>query len=96
MPVSLILALVLVMPTLSGCFPKAAEPAAPVAPAPEPAAPEPTPPPEEVEPIIIGAPTMLSGPAAADGTSIINGMIMAIEEVNARGGLLGMPSPGKR
>ncbi len=86
MPVSLILALVLVMPTLSGCFPKAAEPAAP----------EPTPPPEEVEPIIIGAPTMLSGPAAADGTSIINGMIMAIEEVNARGGLLGMPLPGKR
>ncbi len=94
-PISLILALVLVVPMLSGCFPKAAEPAAPAAPAPEPAAPapepEPTPPPEEVEPIFIGAPLALSGPPGADAVEIERGMVMALEDINARGGLLGRP-----
>ena len=92
-PISLILALVLAMPMLSGCFPKAAEPAAPAAPAPEPAAPapEPTAPPEEVEPIYIGAPLALSGPPGADAIEIERGMIMALEDINARGGLLGRP-----
>ncbi len=93
-PISLILALVLVVPMLSGCFPKAAEPAAPAAPAPEPAAPaepEPTLPPEEVKPIIIGAPLPLTGFAGADAIEEERGMIMAVDHINARGGLLGRP-----
>ena len=79
--ISLVAVLAIVAPVLSGCFGKPA--AAPAEPAP--AAPA------EVEPIVIGVPTMLSGPAAADGTEIVNGMIMAVEEMNARGGLLGRP-----
>lgn len=91
MPVSLILALALFVPMLSGCFPQAEPEAPPEAPPTEPEAPPVEPEAPPVEPIIIGAPTMLSGPGAADGIPIINGMIMAVEELNANGGLLGRP-----
>ncbi len=89
-PISLILALVLAMPMLSGCFPKAAEPAAP---APEPAAPAPEPeaPPEEVEPIKVGVPLPMTGWYVADGLAYFQGISMAIDEINAEGGLLGRP-----
>src|SRR5687767_4510680 len=33
----------------------------------------------------------LTGPSAADGAEFRNGMILACEELNARGGLLGRP-----
>jgi len=92
-PISLILALVLAMPMLSGCFPKAAEPAAPAAPAPEPAAPEPEPeaPPVEVEPIKVGVPLPMTGWFVADGVAYFQGINMAVSEINAAGGLLGRP-----
>lgn len=89
-PISLILALVLAMPMLSGCFPKAAEPAAPAPAAPAPA-PEPAAPPEEVEPIEIGMPLPMTGWFVADGVAYFQGYSMAIAEINAEGGLLGRP-----
>lgn len=47
--------------------------------------------PEEVEPIKIGAPNPVTGPYAFDGLLFLNGTIMAAEEINAEGGLLGRP-----
>ena len=43
----------------------------------------------EVGPIKIGAPDALTGYYAADGVLMLNGTIMAAEEINAQGGLLG-------
>jgi len=45
--------------------------------------------PEETDPIKIGAPDALTGYYAADGILMLNGTIMAAEEINAQGGLLG-------
>jgi len=45
--------------------------------------------PEAAKPIKIGAPDALTGPYAADGIFMLNGTIMAAEEINAEGGLLG-------
>lgn len=45
--------------------------------------------PAEAEPIKIGAPDALTGGYAADGILMLNGTIMAAEEINAAGGLLG-------
>ena len=43
------------------------------------------------EPVPIGSMVPLTGPSAADGAEFRNGMILACEELNARGGLLGRP-----
>ena len=93
-PISLIIALALFMPMLGGCFPKAEPEAPPEAPPTTPEAPPEAPPeepPEVVEPIFIGAPLALSGPPGADAIEIQRGMDMAIEDINARGGVLGRP-----
>jgi len=45
--------------------------------------------PGEEAPIKIGAPDALTGGYAADGILMLNGTIMAAEEINAQGGLLG-------
>jgi branched-chain amino acid transport system substrate-binding protein len=45
--------------------------------------------PAEAKPIKIGAPDALTGPYAADGILMLNGTIMAAEEISAAGGLLG-------
>ena len=45
--------------------------------------------PGEETPIKIGAPDALTGYYAADGVLMLNGTIMAAEEINAQGGLLG-------
>jgi len=90
-PISLILALVLAMPMLSGCFPKAAEPAVPAAPAAEPAEPEPEASPEEAEPIKVGGIFALTGYMAEAALAGLNGFEMAVDEINAEGGLLGRP-----
>jgi len=45
--------------------------------------------PGEEAPIKIGAPDALTGPYAADGILMLNGTIMAAEEINTQGGLLG-------
>lgn len=47
--------------------------------------------PPEAEPIKIGAPDPLTGAYAVDGIFFLNGTIMAAEEINAEGGLLGRP-----
>jgi ABC-type branched-subunit amino acid transport system substrate-binding protein len=47
--------------------------------------------PVEAEPIKVGAPDPLTGAYAADGILFLNGTIMAAEEINAEGGLLGRP-----
>jgi len=64
---------------LAGC----AQPAPPVTP--------PVTPPEEVEPILVGVPYPMVGTLAADGQDMIESAIMAVEEINAAGGLLGRP-----
>ena len=43
------------------------------------------------EPIAIGSLVPLTGPSAADGTEFRNGVILAMEEINLRGGILGRP-----
>ncbi|GEP12047.1 ABC transporter substrate-binding protein [Methylobacterium gnaphalii] len=43
----------------------------------------------ELPPIPIGSMIPLTGPSAADGAEFRNGMILAVEELNAQGGLLG-------
>jgi branched-chain amino acid transport system substrate-binding protein len=43
------------------------------------------------EPIPVGQGTMLSGWAAPDGIEFKNGLEMAVEEINAMGGILGRP-----
>ncbi|ADE40003.1 ABC transporter substrate-binding protein [Candidatus Puniceispirillum marinum] len=43
------------------------------------------------EPIVIGAPLPLTGLVAADGIEFRNGLEMAVEEINAIGGILGHP-----
>lgn len=43
------------------------------------------------EPVPIGSMVPLTGPSAADGAEFRKGMILAVEELNARGGLLGRP-----
>ncbi len=87
LPIALVVVLAIGLPLTSGCLggPAAAPPE--VAP-PEVAPPE-VAPPEEVEPIIVGVPIPLSGPASADGIEIQRAQILAFEDINARGGLLG-------
>ena len=48
-----------------------------------------TPEPEELEPIRIGAPLPLTGVPGSDAIEMERGMTMAVEDMNARGGLLG-------
>ena len=48
-------------------------------------------PPEEVLPIKVGAPLPLTGWAAADGQGYYQGLTFAVDEINAKGGLLGRP-----
>ena len=43
------------------------------------------------EPIRVGLPVPITGLMAADGAEMINGAVMAVEEINAKGGLLGRP-----
>jgi ABC-type branched-subunit amino acid transport system substrate-binding protein len=47
--------------------------------------------PPEVKPIKVGAPLPMTGPMAADGTGYYQGISFAVDEINARGGLLGRP-----
>lgn len=49
----------------------------------------PTPTPEKLEPIKIGAPLPQSGMGGSDAIEMERGMVMAVEDINARGGLLG-------
>lgn len=44
-----------------------------------------------VPPIPIGSMLPLTGPSAADGNEFKNGLILAAEEINAEGGILGRP-----
>lgn len=46
---------------------------------------------DEVVPIKIGAPVPLTGSFAADGEEMLNGIMMAVEDINAKGGVLGRP-----
>ncbi len=75
-PISLVVALAIGAPMLSGCFPKAAEPAAP---------------PVEVKPIKVGVPLPMTGWFVSDGVAYFQGISMAVSEINATGGLLGRP-----
>jgi len=79
-PLSLIVALAIAMP-LAGCM-GVAEPA-PAEPAPA----------EPVvrEPIKVGAPLPITGAMAGDGVGYFQGISFAIDEINAKGGLLGRP-----
>lgn len=43
------------------------------------------------EAILVGLPVPITGLMAADGAEMINGAVMAVEEINAKGGLLGRP-----
>jgi branched-chain amino acid transport system substrate-binding protein len=43
------------------------------------------------DPIPIGSMVPLTGPSAADGAEFRNGVLLAIEEINGRGGILGRP-----
>jgi ABC-type branched-subunit amino acid transport system substrate-binding protein len=43
------------------------------------------------EPIVVGAPIPLTGPWAADGQSMQQGLQIAVDEINAKGGVLGRP-----
>jgi len=43
------------------------------------------------EPILVGLPVPVTGLMAADGAEMINGAVMAVEEINAKGGVLGRP-----
>ncbi len=79
LPIALIVVLAIGLPLTSGCMGKPAT------------APPATAPPEEVEPILVGMPLPLSGPNAADGEEMRRAAIMAFEDVNAKGGLLGRP-----
>ncbi len=73
-PISLVVALAIGVPLMSGCLPGA--PAAP---------------PTGVQPIKIGAPLPLTGWYAGDGRGYYQGLTYAVDEVNAKGGLLGRP-----
>ncbi len=46
---------------------------------------------QDSEAIVVGAPLPLTGVAAADGIEFRNGLEMAVEEINALGGILGRP-----
>jgi len=46
---------------------------------------------QDGEPIIVGAPIPITGPFASDGVAMQMGLELAVEEVNADGGLLGRP-----
>ena len=89
-PITLVVVLAIAMPMMSGCRPAVAPPE--VAP-PEVAPPEVAPPVEvaPLEPIKIGLPVSLTGGLAADGMDAMRAAIMAIEEINAAGGVLGRP-----
>lgn len=77
--VSLVAVLAVALPLMGGCVP------AP----PEVAPPEVAPP--EVEPILVGACMPFTGPYASDGYSYWTGFKLAVEELNAAGGVLGRP-----
>lgn len=83
--ISLVAALV-----LGGCLPGKPAAEAP-APAPEPAAPAPEASPEEVEPIKVGAPFALTGYFVEDAVAYSRGVELAVDDINAAGGLLGRP-----
>ncbi len=84
-PISLVVALAVGVPMLSGCLP--GQPAAAPEPA-APAAPEPAVPPPEVEPWVLG----YIGAFDTDvGRSALRGTEIAVEEINAAGGFLGRP-----
>ena len=82
--VSLVAALAIVVPMMSGCLPRAAAP-------PEVAPPEVAPPEPAAEPIKVGFIAPLSGPAALGGEEAVRGARLAQKEINAAGGILGRP-----
>lgn len=93
LPIMIVVPILLVVPVFSSCttgnggsMPSPSD--AVTSPEPEP---EPEPEPTEAEPITIGIPVSITGLAAADGIDVENGAIMAIEDLNARGGVLGRP-----
>jgi ABC-type branched-subunit amino acid transport system substrate-binding protein len=43
------------------------------------------------DPIVVGAPIPVTGPFASDGIAMKMGLDLAVEQINARGGLLGRP-----
>ena len=46
---------------------------------------------QEKSPIVIGAVQPLTGPVSIDGLSVVNGIKIAMEKINAAGGVLGRP-----
>ncbi len=68
---------VLVLSVFSACVPPTAPPA--------------TPAPPPAKPIKIGGMSIISGPLGEYGREMRNGAILAIEEINAAGGILGRP-----
>ena len=89
-PITLILVLGLTSGLMSGCLPGPApaepvEPVAPVAPV------EPVEPPAPLEPIKVGVMYPMSGAYAADGLEMIQPATLAVEDINAAGGLCGRP-----
>lgn len=96
-PISLILTLAVGLPLMGGCRPAVAPPevAPPEVAPPEVAPPEVAPPevapPAEVEPIKVGVPLPMTGWFVADAVTYFQGMSLAIDEINAEGGLLGRP-----
>ncbi len=87
--ISLIVALAIIVPLTSGCLPGKQEAAPPT----EEAPPTETAPPTEAppEPIVIGAPLPITGAPASDAVEIERGLSLGVEDLNARGGLLGRP-----
>ncbi len=76
--VSLVAVMAIAVPLGGGCFPRAA------APPPEPAE-------EELETIKLGLNTPLTGGMASLGQNVLKGAILAVEDINAAGGILGHP-----
>ncbi|HJP66496.1 MAG TPA: ABC transporter substrate-binding protein, partial [Actinomycetota bacterium] len=61
------------------------------APAPSPSVPAPTPPAPSAAPLRLDVVAAATGPAAADDRSYLDGMRLAVEDVNAAGGVAGRP-----
>ena len=85
------LAIVMALCLLAGCGSSSAPAAATAAPAAPAAAPAEAAAPaaEAAEPIIIGGVNDLTGNRSVTGNAINNGVTLAIEEINAAGGILG-------
>lgn len=95
-PISLVIALGIGAPLMSGCLgkPAVAPPEVPPEVAPPEAPPVEAPPeapPAEVVPIKVGAPLPMTGWYAGDGRGYFQGITSAVDELNAQGGLLGRP-----